>query len=593
MKNTQSSIHEQHHTSRAATFWQHRSNGIGRRLGALLLSAAFAASAMSATPAATPDPARTRAYIDHAWTTLTRSMDNCSALADSKVATRPVLYLPTQLPPPADLAQIGKHCHVDVHTLPRRIERLGDIDPAKLPMQGLLYLPHPYVVPGGFFNEMYGWDSYFIVLGLVADERTELARDMVDNALFEVEYYGGVLNANRTYYLSRSQPPFLSAMMTAVLDDPASFHDKAAMQAWLAQAYPLAVSNHDIWTRSEHLAGDTGLARYFDLGQGPVLEARDAKYYRGVIKWLLAHPSENPGYLVKAPEHPDDAEAAQLKSTSCDVRSSKVCADAWLKGYRLSADYYLGDRAMRESGFDVNFHFGPYAGSTHHYASVGLNSLLYRYETDLHDFALKLGKTADAERWTRMAEARQQAMNKYLWHPEAGLYLDYDFVAKKAATDPYITTFYPLWAHAASAAQASAVRDHLTIFERPGGLAMDHRPSGAQWDAPFGWAPTNWLAIAGLDAYGFHDDARRLAGKFSATVDRGIAADGTIREKYNMVLGNADVHISAGYSQNVVGFGWTNGVYLKLQQLLHGAAPGVPAHPASAAKRANPVQPIR
>ncbi|GAB2534898.1 trehalase family glycosidase [Rhodanobacter koreensis] len=552
------------------------------RIFVLLIALAFASSATAATR---PDPVKTRAYIDHAWNTLTRSLDDCSALADSKVDTHSVLYLPAQLPVSEQLRGIAKRCGVSLSALPRVINKLGDIDAAQLPTQGLLYLPHPYVVPGGFFNEMYGWDSYFIVLGLVADHRAGLARDMVDNALFEVQYYGGVLNANRTYYLSRSQPPFLTAMMSAVLDDPASFHDKAAMQAWLAQAYPLAVRNHDIWTRTEHRAGDTGLARYFDLGSGPVLEARDASYYRGVIEWLLAHLSEDPGYLVKASKHPDDAEAAHLKSASCDVHTSKVCADAWVKGYRLSADYYLGDRAMRESGFDINFHFGPFAGSTHHYAAVGLNSLLYRYEMDLRDFALKLGKTADAAHWASAAQARRRAMDRYLWQPDAGMYMDYDFVAGKPATHPYITTFYPLWAHAASAQQASAVRGHLSIFERPGGLSMDDRPSGAQWDEPFGWAPTNWLAVSGLDAYGFHDDARRLAGKFSATVDRGVAADGTIREKYNMVLGNADVHISAGYTQNVVGFGWTNGVYLKLQEILQGnvtPASATPPHPASA-----------
>jgi alpha,alpha-trehalase len=97
---------------------------------------------------------------------------------------------------------------------------------------------------------------------------------------------------------------------------------------------------------------------------------------------------------------------------------------------------------------------------------------------------------------------------------------------------------------------------------------MDNRPSGAQWNSPFGWAPTNWLAISGLEAYGFHDDARRLAAKFDATIDRSFAADGTIREKYNMALGNAEVKVSTGYTTNVIGFGWTNGVYLKLQELL-------------------------
>ena len=546
---------------------------IGSRLATLIVSATLVATAS----ASQPDPAKTRAYIDQAWNTLTRSMNDCASLTDSKVATRPVLYVPAQFSLPTELAQIGKRCNVDVRTLPRVIGKLGDIDATTLSAQGLLYLPHPYVVPGGFFNEMYGWDSYFIMLGLIADHRIDLARNMVDNALFEVQYYGGVLNANRTYYLSRSQPPFLSAMIAALLNDPASFSSAAEKRAWLEKAYPLAVRNYEIWTRPEHRAGDTGLARYYDLGNGPVLEARDSEFYRGVIKWLIAHPSEDPGYLIKASEHPNDAEAARLKTESCDVRASKVCEGAWVGGYRLTADYYLGDRAMRESGFDTNFHFGPFGGSTHHYAAVGLNSLLYRYEKDLHDFAEQLGHSADAERWTQAAAARKEAMNKYLWRPEFGMYRDYDAVAGKPSDAPYLTTFYPLWAGAASTQQATAVRDKLSIFELPGGLTMDNRPSGTQWSSPFGWAPTNWLAVSGLDAYGFHDDARRIAGKFNATIDRSFTADGTIREKYNMALGNADVKVSAGYTQNVIGFGWTNGVYLKLQEILNGSASTQPA----------------
>jgi len=527
--------------------------------------------AAAATAKAIPDPAKTRAYIEHAWSTLTRSMTDCASLVDPKVATRPVLYLPAEFPVPAELAPVRERCHIDVRSLPRVIGQLGDVDATRLPVQGLLYLPHAYVVPGGFFNEMYGWDSYFIVLGLLADRRSTLARDMVENALFEVEHYGGVLNANRTYYLSRSQPPLLSAMIVALLGDSASFPTAAERLAWLGRAYPLAVRNHDIWMRPEHRAGATGLARYQDLGSGPVLEARDSRYYLGVIRWLRAHPSEDPGYLVKAVQQPDGAEAARLAQTSCDVRSSMVCAGAWLDGYRLTADYYHGDRAMRESGFDINFHFGPFGGSTHHYAGVGLNGLLYRYELDLADFARQLGKSADAERWSQLAAARRVAMDHYLWRPEADRYADFDFVAGKPASSVYLTMFYPLWAGAASASQAAGVRKQLPLFERTGGLAMDNRASGAQWDEPFGWAPTNWLAVCGLAAYGFDEDAKRVAEKFTGTIDRSLAADGTIREKYNMVLGNADVQVTAGYSQNVVGFGWTNGVYLKMRELLGGA----------------------
>ncbi len=148
------------------------------------------------------------------------------------------------------------------------------------------------------------------------------------------------------------------------------------------------------------------------------------------------------------------------------------------------------------------------------------------------------------------------------------MYEDYNEQTGKASSYAFVTAFYPLWAGAASAAQAAAVAAKISLFERKGGLSMSNTDSGVQWDEPFGWAPTNWLAVAGLDAYGFHDDARRIARKFSATIDRGFADDGTIREKYNMVSGDAKVQIKAGYKDNVIGFGWTNGVYLKMQELL-------------------------
>ncbi|TAN04083.1 MAG: trehalase [Rhodanobacteraceae bacterium] len=518
--------------------------------------------------AATPNPAKTRSYIDHAWNTLTRSADECRALLDPKVPSHSVVYLPWHAPIPASLAQSAKRCSVHVEHLPQPIRQLGDVDPTKLPAQGLLYLPHPYVVPGGFFNEMYGWDSYFIVLGLVADHRTPLALDMVDNALYEVQHYGAILNANRTYYLTRSQPPLLTAMMAAVLDDPSAFPDAQARHAWLEHAYPLAVRNYELWTRKQHLAGNTGLSRYWDYGHGPVIEMPDSDYYVGVIRWLLAHPSQNPGYLIKAPQHPDAAQAKMLTTTSCDVTTSKICAGDWLDGYRLTAAYYSGDRAMRESGFDTDFHFGPWGGSTEQYAGTGLNSLLYRYERDLQHFATELGKTADADRWAKAAEARRAAIDKYLWKPQQGRYMDYDFVTGKSSTDPYLTMFYPLWAGVASKQQAQDLVKQLKLFEHKGGLAMSTRITGAQWDAPYGWAPTNWIAVKGLDNYGFHADALRIACKFTGTVDRVFAQRGTIFEKYNMYQGNADVKITAGYKTNVIGFGWTNGVYLKLRSLI-------------------------
>src|SRR5665213_3605454 len=522
-------------------------------------------------PAQGANPEATLKYIHAAWDTLTRSMTDCHSLVDIKVTANPILYLPAGMTAPVAVADVEQKCHVQVTALPRRIEKLVDERPDELPAAGLLYLPNPYVVPGGRFNEMYGWDSYFILLGLEADHREALAKGMVDNFLFEIENYGGVLNANRTYYLTRSQPPFLTAMIRAVYENPASFAETpqghAEAHRWLEHAYTLAEKDHSTWTRPEHLAGKTGLTRYFDYGVGPVPEmADDNAYYSDVIRWLIAHPNTGgDGFLVKGSEHPDAAEATRLKQTSCDVNSSRICMRAWAGGYRLSKDFYLGDRAMRESGFDPSNRFGPFSGETHHYAPVCLNSLLYRYERDLQHLAHLLGKPVDAAGWDRKAQARNAAMHHYQWDATDGVFNDYDFMHARQSHYAYISSLYPLWAAVATGEEATQVVAKLNLFERPGGLSMSNTNTGLQWDEPFGWAPTNWMGVAGLEEAGFHSDAARIAKHFDATIDEGFATDGTIREKYNVVSKNADVQVKTGYKQNVIGFGWTNAVYLKMK----------------------------
>jgi alpha,alpha-trehalase len=532
------------------------------------------AQGSGAGPEQSPNPEATLNYIHSAWDTLTRSMTDCHSLVDIKVTVSPVLYLPAEMPPPPQVEALEQKCNVQVLALPRRIERLADVRPEELHAAGLLYLPNPYVVPGGRFNEMYGWDSYFIVIGLQADHREALAKGMVDNFLFEIEHYGAVLNANRTYYLTRSQPPFLTSMIRAVYEDPASFPatpaGRAQARLWLEHAYTLAEKDYSVWTRAEHRAGTTGLARYFDYGSGPVPEeSDDSTYYSDVIRWLLAHPGKDEeGLLVKGAEHPDAREAVRLKETSCDVHASVVCDRAWAAGYRLSKDFYTGDRAMRESGFDPGFRFGPFDGATHHFAPTCLNSLLYRYEQDLAHFAHILAKRDDAAHWTRQAMARNGAIHRYLWRAKEGVFADYDFTHAKSSSYAYISSFYPLWAGVATREEAKLVVDKLNLFERPDGLSMSNFNSGLQWDEPFGWAPTNWVAIDGLEQMGFREDARRLAVKFDRTVDEGFAHDGTIREKYNVVSGNSNVQVSTGYKSNEIGFGWTNAVYLKLKEIM-------------------------
>ena len=535
-----------------------------RALAAVLLLVSSSVAAQS--PNAGND-ARIREYIAGGWDTLSRSMSECKSIGDPKVKTTPVLYLPAGIPTPPSVAAMQASCHVEVDHLPRTIHRIGDLRPAELTVEGLLYLPNRYVVPGGRFNEMYGWDSYFILLGLVHDGRIELARGMVENFFFEIENYGAILNANRTYFLTRSQPPFLSSMIREVYEHPV--HGEQPDFKWLARAYAYAQRDYALWTSPDHQAGKTGLARYRGIGEGPVPEmADDSTYYPDVIRWLLAHPGDHPEYLVDGPANPTPQQAAALAKSSCYIAASRICAQAVVDGHRLSAAYYRGDRAMRESGFDTSFRFGPYSGSTDQYAPVCLNSLLYKYEKDMALFASLLGRASEAKVWDNRAAARKDAIDRYLWDANQGLYLDYNFITSQRSPYPFIATFYPLWAGVASREQASAVHAHLAFFERRGGLATSDVPSGVQWDLPFGWAPTNWLSVSGLNRYGYHEDAARIAREFSKTILDNFLRDGTIREKYNVADGSANVKVAAGYTSNVVGFGWTNAVYLKLQDIL-------------------------
>ena len=406
----------------------------------LLLSLILVASASAQTlqPAPAPPATDIHAYIANGWQTLSRSMVECKSVVDPKVTTTPILYLPAGLPTPPEVTAMQQQCHVEVRSLPHKIKDLGDLRPSELPKEGLLYLPKKYVVPGGRFNEMYGWDSYFILLGLVHDKQLDLARGMVENFFFEIENYGAILNANRTYFFTRSQPPFLSSMIREVYEAPGAVQDPK----WLAHAYDMARRDYALWTSPAHQAGSTGLARYHDLGEGPVPEmADDSAYYPDVIRYLESHPDADQQYLV-----PDSSDPATIARTSCDTQMSKVCAAAVVDGHRLSAAYFRGDRAMRESGFDTSFRFGTFSGSTDHYAPVCLNALLFKYEQDMAHLATLLHRPAEAASWKARAEIRHQAIDKYLWNPAAGMYVDYDYVDQRRSTYHYVTTFYPLWA---------------------------------------------------------------------------------------------------------------------------------------------------
>ncbi len=541
-----------------------------RRLSVLLAVCLWiqpATFAQTASPSTTGALAPIRAYISDGWNKLSRSLTDCSTYEDSKLKSAPQLYLPPEYPIPENIRALETRCGLRVANLPAGASRIGQPGVEKLQPAGLLYLENPYVVPGGRFNEMYGWDSYFIILGLLRDGRSDLAKNMVNNFLFEVEHYGAVLNANRSYYLTRSQPPFLTSMILAVYDARGGAHEKD--RSWLARAYELAVKDHDFWTVEPHLAGTTGLSRYYDFGDGPASESLqdETDHYRDVAAYFLAHPVAGQELLhIADPRQDAQSGAGKIYALAvCDQpldAAKKKCTAAG--GIALAPDFYKGDRSMRESGFDITFRFGPYGARTHHFASVGLNSLLYKTEKDLQRMSEILARNEESAEWKRRAEERKANIQKYLWDAQRGMFFDYDLDRQKRSGYEFVTTFYPLWAGLATQEQANAVVKHLSLFERQGGLVTSTYQTGAQWDYPYAWAPCQLLADEGLRRYSFQREADRLSYEFLSMVAENFHRDGTIREKYNAVTRSSETQVSAGYRENVVGFGWTNGVFLEL-----------------------------
>jgi alpha,alpha-trehalase len=506
-------------------------------------------------------------HISSAWNTLTRSTTDCEGVADTKLAESPVLYLPADVAAPGSLIAPPANCEIRVKHLPFVIHGAGKVHAGQIQPPGLLFLENPYVVPGGRFNEMYGWDSYFIIRGLLRAGKIDLARGMVENFFFELEHYGAVLNANRTYYLTRSQPPFLSSMIMAVYKaDKAKGRDD---RSWLAKAYGYAERDYQMWTQNPHLAGTTGLSRYYDFADGPVPEGLhdEAGYYQDVLEYFVQH--EKPSrYLVEA-RTAESLPHPEYHLRLCDGKLSPGDARCGVVKYvSLSPEYYKGDRSMRESGFDITFRFGPYGADTDHFAPVCLNSLLFKAESDMEKMATLLGNPGAAAQWRQRAEKRKEIIQTLLWNAQRGMFFDYEFRRNALSSYEYVTTFYPLWVGIATEAQARGVVKNLHVFEHEGGLAMSTQDTGVQWDYPFGWAPMQLIAAEGLRRYGYNAEADRVSYKFLSMVVANFERDANIREKYNVVTDSSNIEVAEGYRSNIIGFGWTNAVFLELMKQL-------------------------
>ena len=500
----------------------------------------------TANPIPTPAQIQSvRDYIKRTWQTLYRSQEHIlQAAKDIKIEHTPgqkwIVYVSQQedfdrvtqtlqqVLPAAEWSQI------DLRILPADVDQIQE--------HGLLYLPHAYVVPGGRFNEMYGWDSYFIQMGLLHDGEIDLARSMTEQLVYEIEHYGTILNANRTYQLARSQPPFLTLMILAV-------YAQTDDREWVRSLLPMVERYYYYWTVPPHLNPSTGLSRFYALGDGPAPE-------------VLVSEKDEDGrtHYDRVREYYRQSEVNDYDLSLYYDRDRDCLTDL----------FYKGDRSMRESGFDITNRFGPFSVDIIHYVPVCLNVLLYQMELDLATLYEIVGQEETAQPWRDRASERHERIDRFLWDEEAGQYFDYNFSTGDRRSYEFATTFYPLWAGIASVEQAQRVVQNLAKFERPGGLLASTHISGNQWDAPFGWAPLQLFAVQGLRRYGYKADAERLARKFIAMLVQEFTNSGTLVEKYDVCACSADVsdEILFGYSSNEVGFGWTNGVFLELLAIL-------------------------
>jgi len=367
--------------------------------------------------------------------------------------------------------------------------------------ESLLGLPKPYLVPSytektGFdYNELYYWDSYFMVQGLLDAEHKDLVMGILENLVSLFERFKVIPNASRTYLMGRSQPPFLTSFIFDV------YNAYNPGKPWLKKMMGVAQEEYEtVW-----------------MG---VKKPNERQVYKGLSRYY-------------------------------DIN-------------------YLHDLAEAESGWDMTPRFGRRALN---YLPVDLNSLLYKYEKDFAAAARILEDKREAAHWDAAARERKQSMDELMWDKLRGMYFDYNFVKEKRGSVASLATFYPLFAGMCDDKQAETLVKAIRRFENKGGLATtDSLPVGqfvfgtmpTQWAYPNGWAPLHYLVVKGLERYGYHKDARRIAMKWLKTNLSWFEKEGVFLEKYNVV--NPEKPPVKGVYPSQTGFGWTNAVFERFCQ---------------------------
>ena len=503
-----------------------------------------------------------RSIKDYYWQGLTRTMDEKgieALLSDTKndSLTDDILkiYIPiediTALPVIPKPNSFRDAYAFRQHVATSRKNRESGILALKLTRENRIVQGVPFVVPGGRFNEMYGWDSYFESIGLIIDGKVDLAKAMADNFQYEIDYYGKILNANRSYYLTRTQPPFYTSLIREVFEITKDI-------TWLQSHLKTAIKEYEtVWMVAGKRLTNNGLNRYLAEGIGMPPECEKG-HFDSVIKPYADALSLSLGTYI-------------LKYNSGHIKNKELDA------------YFVHDRSVRESGHDTSYRI---EGNCADLNLVELNALLYKYEVDFaelikdyfKDHFIVKSKKYTANFWLEKAEKRKALVHQYLWDSGKGLFLDFNNKTQKKSSFIAATTLIPLWSKMASKEQAALlVKNALPLLKVAGGIAGSSQKSSRevpqdkpsrQWDYPNGWAPHQIMIWKGLLNYGYHKEAQELIYRWLFMITKNaVDYNGTIPEKYDVVHSSHKVFAEYG---NVgtdfeyitdEGFGWMNASY--------------------------------
>lgn len=413
--------------------------------------------------------------------------------------------------------EAGIRKHID--TLWQVLQRMPDT----VFKSSLLPLPDSYIVPGGRFREVYYWDSYFTMLGLRESKKINVIHNMIKNFAFLIDKYGFIPNGNRSYYLTRSQPPFFSLMINLLANSEGN--------RVLKQFQPELLKEYAYWMKgTDSLSTNNAVFRAVRMSNGTVLN----RYW-------------------------DESDQPREESYVKDVNAAKETT-------QKLPEFYRHIRAAAASGWDFSTRWFDESGKlatirTADLVPVDLNCLLYNLELTIAQSYKEQRDEANAQVFQQKAALRKQNILKFCWDEKTGWFRDYNWKLKTQSAIPTLAAVFPLEFKIATNAQAGKIAAGLkSKFLKPGGLVTTLNFSGQQWDAPNGWAPLQYMAVDGLNKYNYNVLAKDIAMRWLKLNIRVFKVTGKLLEKYNVV----DTSLTAGGGEYPLqdGFGWTNGVLL-------------------------------